>query len=243
MKRAPDPTTNLHTSSALLQLPSLMSLTPAQLMQELLGPLPTITSALVSPALAQTLTPLLSLARCLTVTRSQPFSFLQFLGLRAGPFHPAWRLTSPLHSLILEQTGISSLVTALQHWATHPSPRPSMVLSFSIFPLILAPGSPTLLGPLNLSCIDEPFAAADTPTGSAGCIPLAAGHASWLLAASPAPALLALVQPPSQPTPWSPLPSPPVPTPASPWKPPNTPAPQTHDLPHHFSRFLTMLFC
>lgn len=62
MKRVPDPTRNLHTSSALLQLPSLMSLTTGHLTQELLGTLPTITSALVSPALAQTLTPLLSLA-------------------------------------------------------------------------------------------------------------------------------------------------------------------------------------
>lgn len=138
---------------------------------------------------------------------------------------------------------MSSLITALQHWATHPSPCPCMVLFFSVFLLILAPGCPTFLGPLNLSCIDDPFATADTPIGSASWVPLAAGHVSWLLAASPAPALLALVQPPSQPTPWSPLPSPPVPTPALLWKPPNMAVPQTQGLLHHFFTFLTMLFC
>lgn len=74
LKHAPGPSTDFHTSSALSQLLSLISLTPAQLLQELLGPFPTFTSALVSPAVAQTLTLLLSLAPCLLMARSQPFS-------------------------------------------------------------------------------------------------------------------------------------------------------------------------
>lgn len=97
---------------------------------------------------------------------------------------PAQLTLGPSWSHQPSGAGISSVVTALKHWATHLSLLfPLWSFPFSVSSLISPPDSCTFLGPLNLFCTDDTFVAVDAPTCNAGRILLTEvmSASCWLL--------------------------------------------------------------